>query len=64
VKVASSSDMVMWVSPPADGFHPILGPRDNAEVFPTREAAHAAIGRMPLGFEDAGFVFTVEPADD
>jgi hypothetical protein len=56
--------MVMWVSPPADGFHPILGPRDNAEVFPTREAAHAAIGRMPLGFEDAGFVFTVEPADD
>jgi hypothetical protein len=64
VKMSSSSGMLIWVSPPTDGFHPILGSRDNAEVFSTREDAHAAIGRMPIAFQNAAFLFTIEPADD
>jgi hypothetical protein len=64
VRVASSSGLVIWVSPSIDGFHPIFGSRDNAEVFSTREDAQAAIGRMPLAFQNAEFVFTIERADD
>lgn len=63
VKVSSSSGLVLWASRPPHGFNLIFGPRESAEVFGTPDEAHAAIGRMPATFENAGFVFAIEAAD-
>jgi hypothetical protein len=53
----------MWVSQPRfRAAHRVFGPRESAEIFTTRFDAHSAIGTMPLQFEQAGFVFTVESA--
>ena len=47
---------------PSDGGHRVSGPREKAEVFPTRLEARPAIGKMPIAFENAGLVFSVEMA--
>jgi hypothetical protein len=51
-----------WLSPPNKRGFRTLATRDMADVFQSREDAHAAIGTMPRTFADAGWVFSVEPA--
>ncbi len=62
VKAVSPSGLEVWVSWPRFAKRRVFGPRQNAELFTTRFDAHSAIGKMPLQFEQAGFVFTVESA--
>jgi hypothetical protein len=62
VRAESAAGLEMWVS--ASRFaQSTFGPRENAEVFRTQSDAHAAIGKIPLTFEHAGFVFMIEAAD-
>ena len=63
IRATSADDLAMWVCPPRFGEHRVFGPRENAEVFKTRGAARAVIGRLPISFEQAGFTFSVEAAE-
>jgi hypothetical protein len=47
------------VGPFVDG-HRTFGDRAGAQVFVTQSDAHSAIGEIPLAFDRAGFVFSVE----
>ena len=63
VKTIGRTGMTFWLSPPsADGFRTIVD-REIADVFPTVEDAHAAIGKMPQLFRDAETLFSVESND-
>ena len=63
IKATSAAGLEMWVSPPRFGDHRTFGPREKADVFKTRGEADAAIGKLPVSFEHAGFMFSVESAD-
>jgi hypothetical protein len=41
-----------------------LATREYADLFETIEAAQTAIAEMPLASEDAGLIFSVEPASE
>jgi hypothetical protein len=61
IKVTSPPDVAVWVGPVTDSRR-AFGPRDHAELFPTRLSAHVALGEMPLAFDRAGFIFSIESA--
>jgi hypothetical protein len=63
IKAVNVSGLEMWVSPPRFGDHRTFGPREKADVFKTRGEADAAIGKLPVSFEHAGFTFSVESAE-
>lgn len=53
---------VFWLSKPSNfGLRTIVA-RDQAELFPTVEAAKRAIKRMPKGYRLARVAFAIEPA--
>ena len=58
VKATSPYGLEMWISRGTPRF---FGPRPNAAVFATRSDAYTAIRALTATFEDAGFVFSVEP---
>jgi hypothetical protein len=63
VKATSTAGNTTWLSPPNfDGFRS-LASRDTAEVFQDIADAHVAIAKMPRAFNDAGIIFSVEPAE-
>ena len=59
---ASVAGQVLWVGPFVDGRR-ALGDLACAQVFTIRSDANAAIGEIPLAFDRAGFVFSVESAE-
>jgi hypothetical protein len=64
IKITSAhGDATMWLGASAADAPRVFGPRETAEVFRTQSLGHAVIGEMPLAFERAGFVFSVESAD-
>jgi hypothetical protein len=56
---ASAAGQVLWVGPFVAGRR-ALGDLARAEVFTFKADANAAIGEIPLAFDRAGFVFSVE----
>jgi acetyl/propionyl-CoA carboxylase alpha subunit len=62
IKAASAAGQVMWIGPSVAG-HRAFGDRSSAHVFTTQSEAHSVIGEIPLAFDRAGFVFSVEAAD-
>jgi hypothetical protein len=63
IKASNSTGLEMWVSPPRFGDHRTFGPRARADVFKTRGEADAAIGKLPVSFEHAGFAFAVDAVE-
>jgi hypothetical protein len=51
----------MWLGASVEDDPRVFGDREFAEVFPTQ--AQAVIVQMPLAFDRAGFVFSVETAE-
>jgi len=63
VKATGRMGNVTWLSPPdSNGFRSLV-PRERAHVFPLEKDARAVIAKMPPTFEDAGIVFSTEPAE-
>jgi hypothetical protein len=56
----SASEVGFLSEPDAQGQRTIIG-RGAAAIFESRRAAHEAISRMPVKFEQAGLLFSVEP---
>jgi hypothetical protein len=63
IQVASPNGQAMWLGPFVAG-HRAFGARASAQVFTTQSDAHAAIGKIPLAFDRAGFVFSVEAVEE
>ena len=61
VRADSRSGTVKWLAPTSNPAAYSLGERGEAETFATREAAEAAIAKMPKVFADSGIRFTIEP---
>jgi hypothetical protein len=62
VKVAGAGLGMTWLAPSPAGSY-AFGPRHNAIVFKTQEAAWAAADNAAKSFGSLGMIFTVESAD-
>ena len=62
IKATGPGGQVMWAGPLVAGHRRGFGALASAQVFTTQSDAHATIGEIPLAFDRAGFVFSVESA--
>jgi len=53
---------VCWVSAVKSFGARTIGPRENAELFPTQAAAHAAIASIPQSIAGTGVIFAIHSA--
>jgi hypothetical protein len=61
IQVTSAhGEATMWLAVSVAGAPRVFGLREAANAFATQSRAHAVIGKLPLAFDRAGFVFSVE----
>jgi hypothetical protein len=62
VKMTTPQGGVCWLSAVKVLDARTFGPREAAELFPTRAAAHAAIANIPQSMAGTGAIFSIHSA--